>query len=247
MRRQIVEVHRRIYDLGFSVANDGNTSVRADSGRVLITPRGLNKARLALEEIVAIDLEGTSLGGGHPPSSEIFIHLGIYKARPDVQAIIHAHPPYAIACTLAGVSLEEYLLPELILSLGKIPTTPYVTPATPEAGRVVTDLIKKHDALIMDRHGTVTVGTSLEDALIKLERIEHAAKIVAIGKAMGAVTPLPKPEVERLIQMTGATLVPPTAEKTAGAELDPKFVELVAQQVAAELGAHRGCPTKQKN
>jgi L-fuculose-phosphate aldolase len=203
LRRQIVEVHRRIYDLGFSVANDGNTSVRTERDRILITPRGRNKAKLSPSDIVTIDLDGTAVGGSYKPSSEIFIHLGIYRTRPDVRAIIHAHPPYAVACTLAGVSLEEYILPELILSLGKIPTTPYVTPATAESGKVVSECIKNHDALIMDRHGSITVGVSLEDALVKLERIEHAAKIVAIGRSMGTLTPLPKPEGDRLIQMNG--------------------------------------------
>jgi L-fuculose-phosphate aldolase len=184
LRREIVGIHRRIYDLGFSVANDGNTSVRTDANRILITPKGLNKATLKPTDIVAIDLEGERLDGSSAPSSEICIHLGIYRVRADVRAIIHAHPPYAIACTLAGVSLEEQLLPEVVLTLGRIPTTPYAAPATPEAGNVVSEFIRDHDGLIMARHGTVTVGSSLEDALIKLERIEHAAKIVAIARSM---------------------------------------------------------------
>ncbi|MFH1262377.1 MAG: class II aldolase/adducin family protein [Pseudomonadota bacterium] len=229
VRKEIVEIHHRLYDLGFSVANDGNTSVLTESGRILITPRGLTKAKLTPDDIVTIDLEGKNLDVGSNPSSEISIHLGIYKTRPDVRAIIHAHPPYAIALSLASVSLEENLLPELILSLGQIPTTPYVTPATAEAGQIVSEKMRTCDALIMDRHGTVTVGTTLEEAMIKLERIEHAAKIVAIGRSMGAVTPLPKPEVDRLIQMTE---VPAVAKKP---ELDSAFIELVAAQVAAEL------------
>lgn len=199
LRKKIVEIHRRIYELGYSVDNDGNTSVRLASGRILITPKGHNKAALSPKDIVAIDGSGKPVAKNQFPSSETATHLAIYRARPDVAAIVHAHPPYAVACTLAGVSLEEPLLPELILSIGKIPTTPYVTPGTDEAAEVVAERIRNHDGLIMERHGSVTVGTSLDEALLKLERLEHAAKIVAIARSMGPITPLATEEIKRLM------------------------------------------------
>src|SRR3990172_5102734 len=119
LRQEIAETHRRLYELGFSVANDGNTSVKVDRDRILITPAGLNKAKLTPSQMAAIDQKGNPVSGNYPKSSEFYMHIAIYSARPDARAIIHAHPPYAIACSLAGISLEDPVLPEVITTLGK--------------------------------------------------------------------------------------------------------------------------------
>jgi len=235
-RQAIVDVHRILYEIGFSVANDGNTSMRVNSKTLLITPMGLNKSRLKPEQIVTIDMEGNATGGGmHPPSSERALHLEIYKVRPDVQAIIHAHPPYAIACSLAGVSLAEYLLPEVIVALGQIPTVQYATPSTKEFGQVAAEQAKKYDAMILARHGAVTLGKSLNEALEKLERLEHSAKIAAIARSIGSIAPLPKPEVERLLQLGGYgnPASPPDTGKAM--DIDPKLIELITKEVRAAL------------
>lgn len=241
LREEITEIHRRLYDLGFSVANDGNTSVRLDKNRILITPAGLNKAKLKPEQIAVVDADGKPISGNYPPSTEIAVHAGVYRARSDVHAIVHAHPPYCIACSLAGVSLDGYFLPEVVLTLGKIPTARYATTGTKEAGQVVVELIGSHDAVILDRHGTVTVGKSLEDALLKLERIEHTAKIVAIARSMGNVTPLPQSEIERLVRMgvTSHSYSPPAPPlpdvKSPPASYDPKLIDLITKEVTRAL------------
>ena len=237
-REEIVEIHRHLYQLGFSVANDGNTSVRLDRRRILITPSGLNKAKLEPSQIATVDIDGKPLSGNYPPSSEILVHVGVYQARPDVTAIIHAHPPFCIACSLAGVSLDDYYLPEVVLTLGKIPTARYATTGTQAAADAVLEYIVNHDSVILDRHGSVTVGKSLEEAMLKLERIEHTAKIVVLAKALGSVTRLPQPEIERLLQLRpGGPIAkqesPNAVDKPI--EVDPKLVELIARQVSEEL------------
>ncbi|MFH1018211.1 MAG: class II aldolase/adducin family protein [Pseudomonadota bacterium] len=237
-RQQIVEVHRHLYNLGFSVANDGNTSVRVDPKRILITPIGVSKARLTPDQMVLLDMEGNPVGASaYAPSSEKALHVAIYRVRPDIRAIIHAHPPFAIACSLAGVSLSDYFLPEIILSLGKIPTVQYVTPSTKEFGEAAAEQAKKHDALILDRHGTVTVGTTLDEAMERVERLEQAAKIAMLARAMGTVTPLPKTEVDRLLEISHA---PRESEdekpKEAGRHsYDPALIELITREVKAAL------------
>lgn len=239
-REEIAAVHRRLYELGFSVANDGNTSVRVDANRILITPAGLNKAKLEPGQMALVDANGKHIGGSYAPSTEIFMHVDIFKARLDVHAIIHAHPPYSIACSLAGVTLDEYVLPEVVLTLGKVPTTPYVTTGTQEVGKVVSELIKKHDAVILDRHGTVTVGKNLDEAMQKLERVEHTARITSIARSMGVVTPLPRPEVERLIRRSGQAIEDSGSELKKGqAPATTALIDLITREVIAALAEQK--------
>jgi L-fuculose-phosphate aldolase len=245
-RDEIVDVHRRLYELGFSVANDGNTSMKVDAKRILITPSGLDKARLQREQMAMIDVDGHPLSGNYEPSSEIAVHTMIYKRRPDVSAIIHAHPPFAIACSLAGVSLDQYTLPEVVISLGKIPTVPYATTGTAEVGESVSEAIEHHDAVIMDRHGTVTVGKTLSEALSKLERVEHTAKIISIANTLGKISPLPQDEVRRLLKIGIAmglqkgsprdveSMIEKSAQN-AGLSGDQDLVHLITREVQAIL------------
>ncbi len=199
----MAELHRRLFTHGYSVANDGNSSVRIEKNRVLITPSGLEKSSLRPHDMVVIDLNGKVVAGKHLPSSELLLHLGVYCARPDIKAIIHAHPPYAIAASLAGISLSAPILPEVVLTIGTIPTTPYAAPGTKETAQMVAEFSKHHEVMVLDRHGTVTMGTSLEAAMMKLERLEHAAKVISLAQAMGNVTPLPDSEMKRLLQQVG--------------------------------------------
>ena len=200
LRSEICKIHQRLYDLGFGVANDGNTSVRLGKDRFLITPAGLNKARLTPLQISLVDTNGKWLAGRHAPSSELAMHLAIYKIRPGVRAIIHAHPPFSVALTLARISMDQYVLPEVVLTLKKIPMAPYASTGTVKLGRSIARYIKTHDSILLDRHGVVAVGSSLESAMFNLERTEHTAKITAIAHSLGKVTPLPKGEVNRLLK-----------------------------------------------
>ncbi len=209
LRQRIVEIGKLMHQKNFVAAGDGNLSVRLDRERILITPSGFSKGFLDSEQLIISDLNGDKIaplfgkGRDLKPSSEIRIHLECYRQRADVHAVIHAHPPMAIACTLAGVSLAKCVLPEVLYDLGTIPTAPYATPASPEGPLAVRELVKKYDALILDRHGSVTVGATLWDAYIRLERVEHSAQVtLAAQQALGKpVEPLPDSAIEKLAGM----------------------------------------------
>jgi L-fuculose-phosphate aldolase len=209
LRQRIVEIGKLIHQKNFVAAGDGNISVRLDGERLLVTPSGFSKGFLDPEQLIVVDLNGAKLAPAFgkwrelKPSSEIRIHLECYRQRPDVNAVIHAHPPLAIACTLAGVSLARCVLPEVLYDLGTIPTAPYATPTSAEGPLAVRELVKKYDALMLDRHGSVTVGASLWDAYMRLERIEHSAQVtLAAQQALGKpVQPLPDDAIMRLAAM----------------------------------------------
>lgn len=206
-RQEIVRIGRLLWERGYLAAGDGNVSVRLGPDRLLTTPSGLSKGFLQPEQLVLTDLEGarlprqTAAAEGLQPSSELRVHCEAYRQRPDIAAVVHAHPVAALACSLAGVSLAEPLLPEALIDLGSIPTARYATPASAEGPEVVRELIRSHDALILDRHGSLTVGATVWEAYLRLERLEHAAAIVLAARQFGAVPPLPPEEVERLRAM----------------------------------------------
>ncbi len=196
LREQIVEAGRRMHALGFAAGSDGNLSARLDEERVLVTPSGLSKGFLHPEQLLVVDLAGTLQPSFHPmrrglrPSSELFMHLEAYRQRADTHAVIHAHPPMAIACTVAALSLAGCVLPEVMYHLGSIPTAPYATPGTNEGAASVRELVRHHDALLLDRHGSLTLGDSPLTALMRLEWVEQAARIMlAAHSATGGRCP----------------------------------------------------------
>lgn len=207
LRAEIVRICRLLWEKGFVAASDGNVSVRLGRDRLLATPTGFSKGFLSPSDVVLCTLEGQSVyssyqkGARCKPSSEILLHLEVYRQRPDVQAVVHAHPPIAIAFTIAGISLAQCVLPEVIVNLGQIPTTAYATPSTAEGPAVIRELIRNHDALILDRHGSVTVGDSLFDAYMKLEKVEHLAQVTLAARQLGQVGLLPQEEVRKLVEM----------------------------------------------
>jgi len=198
LRLELVEVGRRLYERGFIAGTDGNLSVRLGADRMLTTPSGVHKGMLRPEQIVTCDLEGRPVDDRRP-SSEIRMHVLVYQARPDVSAAIHAHPVHSVALSLVGVSLAECLLPEPALALGSIPTAPYATPTTEDVPSSIRELLsQRYNALILARHGTLTLGRTLEEAVLRLETVEHTAKITAVARSIGATSALPAEEVERI-------------------------------------------------
>jgi len=209
-RQQLVDVCRRLYDKDLIVAGDGNVSMKLDAERVLVTPSGFHKGFLHPDDLIVTDLHGKRLKGQHRPSSEFLMHEACYAERPDVFAVVHAHPPLSVALALAGhaAALTQCLLSETCLLLGPILTVPYSTPTTEEVPRVLRPYLRQANALVLDRHGALTLGRSLDEAWHRMEAMEHAARIIHAAKAVGSVSALPAAEVEKLEQLAQRLRIP---------------------------------------
>jgi L-fuculose-phosphate aldolase len=197
LKEDIVRICRMLHRKNYLAATDGNVSVRLGD-RVLITPSGINKGLMEAYQVITVDLAGRVLTGEGEPTSEIRMHLLAYELRPDIAAVVHAHLPYATACTLAGIDLLEPILPEVVITLGGIPTAPYATPGTEEVPEAIRGIIKEYDALLLSRHGAMTVGPDVMDAYNKMEKLEHTARVVLAARLQGPLPPLPAAEVEKL-------------------------------------------------
>lgn len=203
-REAIVEIGRRMHDRGLIAGGEGNVSVRLSPRRVLITPSGVNKGFLHPGDLVTIDLEGHPEESRRRVSSEVRLHLAAYRVRGDVGAVIHAHPPAAVALTLAGLSLDPPLVPELLTALGPVPTAPYATPSTEALADGVAERFRVANAVLMDRHGAVCLGPDLVTAYDRLESLEHNARIAWMAFTIGNPAPLPVTERARLERMAAA-------------------------------------------
>jgi L-fuculose-phosphate aldolase len=189
-RRQIVLVCRRLYERGLIAGPDGNVSVRLGTDRVVVTPSGLSKVDVTEDALVEVGLDGRPLAGAGRASSELRMHLAIYRARPDVLAVVHAHPPTATAFGVAGETIPDRVLPEVICQMGAVALVPYATPGTDAAAEAFAPYLSSHDAFLMANHGATTVGRTLEAAHQRMESLEHAARIVLAARLLGRVTPL---------------------------------------------------------
>ena len=198
LKQDIVEVGKRMYTRGYVASNDGNISARLDDNKVLVTPTGISKGFMKPEDLVVINIEGKVLSGAKKPSSEILMHLQVYKDRPDVNSVCHAHPPYATGFAVAGIPLDKCVLPEVVITLGSIPLIEYGTPGTKELYRPVTEQIKDHDAFLLANHGALTVGNDVFNAYYKMETLEHFAQIAFIANQLGYTNTLSKEQVQKL-------------------------------------------------
>ncbi len=200
LRNEIAQIAQQLAKTGLARSSDGNISVRLSNDKILITPAGAYKAWLEPQEMVKIDLNG-NLQPRHSdmrPSSEYLMHLAVYRQRPDIQAVIHAHPPMAVALTLVGQPFPADLVPEGLTALGEVPTVPYARPGTAQMGEQLKPYLSKHDALLLDHHGSLTVGKTLKEALIKLERLEAIAQLWMLANKIGTIIPLPAEELDFL-------------------------------------------------
>lgn len=201
IKQDICDVGHRIYQAGFVAANDGNISVKVSENEYYCTPTGVSKGVLTPDMIIKIDGEGNKLEGTLNPSSEIKMHLRVYQERPDVNAVIHAHPPIATAFTVAGIPLDRYILPEAILTLGDVPTCKYGTPSTMEIPDSLMPYIQEHDAFLLENHGALTVGCDLKKAMFIMEEVEFNAKIYFYARMLGNVQELPEHQLEKLMDL----------------------------------------------
>jgi L-fuculose-phosphate aldolase len=203
LKADIVEVGRRLYQRGFVASNDGNITVRFAEDRLLTTPANVSKGFMTPEMMVVVDLEGKKVEGTRNASSELKMHLEVYRQRPDVKAVVHAHPALATGFAVAGIPLDRAVLPEVIFTLGSIPIAEYATPSTMELPRAVRQYIKAHDGLLLANHGALAVGTDVFAAYYKMETIEHFAKISLTARLLGGERLISQEEVHRLHDLRG--------------------------------------------
>ena len=205
LRADIVEVGRRLWTRGFVASNDGNISVRIAPDRLLVTPSNVSKGFMAPDMMCVTDLNGGLIAGapGRKPSSEILMHLVAYRERPDVGAVVHAHPALATGFAVAGIPLDRAVLAEVITTLGSIPIAEYATPSTSELPDAVRRYIKAHDGMLLANHGALTVGPDLMSAYFKMETIEHFAKISLVARTLGRENLITREEVDRLQGLRG--------------------------------------------
>lgn len=204
LRAEMIRVGRLVWERGYVAATDGNLSARLGPDRLLVTASGVSKGFLSDEDLVVIGVDGELVpsyrGRGRQPSSEISMHLEVYRQRPDVHAVVHAHPPLATAFSIAGVSLARCVIPEVIVTLGGIPTAEYATPGTTEVPASIRRAIQDYDAIVLAHHGSLTVGDTLWEAYLRLEKVEHTAEITLAAQQLGQVNTLSPQAVEKLVE-----------------------------------------------
>jgi len=198
IRQQICEVGRRVWQKNWVASNDGNISMRLGNDFVITTPTGVSKGFMSEDMLVKIDMEGNVRSGYMKPSSEIKIHLEAYKKRDDIKAFVHAHPPITTGYAVANIPLDFQTLPEIIISLGRIPLAVYGTPSTTELSDSISELILCHDAIMLANHGLLTVGKDVMSAYYKMESVELFANISLVAHQLGGMKQLNKPEIKKL-------------------------------------------------
>jgi L-fuculose-phosphate aldolase len=251
VKAEIVRVAHALHARGFVANHDGNVSARVGPDRVWTTPTSMSKADVTEESLVLVDLAGARIAGRLKAPSEVGLHLACYRAREDVLAVVHAHPPVATAFACAGVELPDAMMPEAIVSLGaRIPTVPYAAPGA-KAADALSPLLATYDALLLASHGAITVGVDLEQAYLRLELVEHYARIAKAARELGGARPLPSTDVAKLLEArTRAGLGPeartakststrsaPASEPRASTVANPPqdLARVVAQEITRAL------------
>jgi len=228
IKKQIVEIGKRIYDRGYVAANDGNITVKLNDKEILSTPTGISKGFMTEDMIIKCDLDGNVISGNpkYRPSSEVKMHIAVYKERPDVKSVVHAHPAFATSFAVAGIPLDKCILPEAIIIIGSVPIAPYGLPSTMEIPDRMNSLIKTSDALLLENHGALTLGSDLLNAYHKMETLEHTASIVHKSIQLGNVNIMPTDERDRLMTLRDKFNLPgriKTCETTPLMKTDSKL------------------------
>ena len=211
IRADIVEAGRRLYARSYIASNDGNISARLDDRRLIATPKGVSKGFMTPDMLVMVDYDGNKVSGERDASTELPMHLEIYRNRPDANAVVHAHPPIATGFAVAGIPLTRAVLAEVITTLGSIPIAAYGTPSTSELPEAVRKYIKAHDGMLLANHGAVTCGNDVLGAYYKMETIEHFARISLVARMLGREHLISREEVERLQGLRGMYGIPSPA------------------------------------
>lgn len=194
-------ISRLLANKGLVAALDGNVSVRKDAKTILITAGGKSKGEITPRDVVTVRMDGTVVTRGKRPSSELPMHLAIYRARPDIKAVVHAHPPYATALAASGQCLSVNVLPEVILSLGVVPLVPYAMPSTEAVGATLVPYLATAHAALLANHGALTWAKSLREAYLLMEKLEHASQIEFLARLLGGPQLLTDPQVAELMRL----------------------------------------------
>jgi L-fuculose-phosphate aldolase len=231
LRADIVEVGRRLYARGYTASNDGNISARLDDERLLVTPANVCKGFMNAPMMVITDLDGKKIAGDRNPSSEIQMHLEVYRQRPEIQAVVHAHPPVATAFAVAGIPLDRAVLAEVVTTLGSVPIAEYATPSTKDLPEAVRKYVKAHDGMLLANHGALTLGSDVFAAYYKMETIEHFANISFVARMLGGERLLSREEVIRLQGLRGrygiAAPAPICPDPLTGSEMSVQDCQVV--------------------
>ena len=236
LKEEMCEIGRRIWLKGFCAGNEGNHSVRIGPDRVLCTPTGITKGFLKPEDICTTDMEGKQVAGKRKRTSELLMHLAIYKARPDVKAVVHSHPPHATAFAIAGVELPTCIHPEAEVFLGVVKTAKYVTPGDTRLGESLLPYLKDSNTILLQNHGTVTFSPTLEEAYYKLEIVDAYSRILMLAKSLGSVRPLDAGEMKELLELKvkfGLT-EPRLADGGVGMSCNSDFISRVRGDVGTK-------------
>jgi L-fuculose-phosphate aldolase len=200
-RSDIIEICKRIYDHGWVAANDGNVSIKTGPDTVLCTPTGMSKGYLTADQLIKVNMAGTKIEGELKPSSEVKMHIDVYNNKPGVNSVVHAHPPYATGFAVAGIPLDECVMPEIIISLGSIPLTKFGTPSTMEIPENIRPYLKDHNAFLLENHGALSIGDDVFQAYYRMESLELFAKISLFAKLLGNVNVLSEENVKKILQV----------------------------------------------
>ena len=198
MKKDICDIGKLLYERGMLAGSDGNISVRLDDDRIMVTPSGVPKGRMSPDELVIVDINGKHLQGSKKASSELLMHLSVYKNRPEIAACVHSHALYSTAFAAAGIELAEDILPEVILFVGSVPLTDYAPPGTDAVPKSIEPFVEKSNAFLLRNHGLLTIGRSLDEAFNRHEIVEHYARIVHLARQLGNINAIPSDDFKRL-------------------------------------------------
>lgn len=210
LKQLILEIGKRLWTRGYIASNDGNITVRLNDREVLTTPTGVSKGFMTPDMIIKMDMDGKILtpGSRFRPSSEVKMHMEVYRQRPDIRSVVHAHPPYCTSFAVAGIPLNKCVLPEAVLTLGAVPIAPYGTPSTAEIPDSVKPYLEQSDAILLANHGALTMGVDLLTAYHRMETLEHSATIVFLAIQLGNVNIIPERQVEKLMEVREKLNIP---------------------------------------
>ena len=241
IKKEICEVGHKLWAKGFVAANDGNISVKISENEYYCTPTGVSKGDLTPDMIIKVDKDGKKLEGKLNPSSEIKMHMRVYRERPDVTAVVHAHPPVATAFTVADIDLDQYVLPEAVLTIGAVPTCDYGTPSTMEIPDSLDPYLQNHDAFLLRNHGALTVGCNLTKAFFVMEEVEFNAVICKHAMDLGAVHEISRDQLAKLMDLRKKMNLPGRhpgidyGEQSSCNCNNAELVELITKKVLAAL------------